>query len=160
MRYREVAKKLSSLGCREVPRTGDGSHRKWLNPANDDLTVVPDRGGDDLKLGTIRAAVRQLGLSWEAFGRNFNPDPSDSSAQALQRLTRSRIDCYQDPNYHPDFGMLSAERTERRRRFDVRKNGRSESFEPGFGPARLIDLRNCNVPVVSGLDRSVLLSAN
>jgi len=28
-----VARKLSSLGCREVPRSGDGSHRKWLNPA-------------------------------------------------------------------------------------------------------------------------------
>jgi mRNA interferase HicA len=64
-----VAKKLSNLGCREVPRTGDGSHRKWLNPANGDLTVVPDWGGDDLKLGTIRAAVRQLGLSWEEFSR-------------------------------------------------------------------------------------------
>jgi mRNA interferase HicA len=69
MRYREVAKKLSSLGCREVPWTGDGSHRKWLNPADGDLTVVPDWGGDDLKLGTIRAAVRQHGLSWEEFGR-------------------------------------------------------------------------------------------
>jgi mRNA interferase HicA len=29
--------------------------------------VVPDWGGDDLKLGTIRAAVRQLGLDWAAF---------------------------------------------------------------------------------------------
>ena len=69
MRYREVAKKLSSLGCREVPRTGNGSHRKWLNPANGGLTVLPDWGGDDLKLGTIHAAVRQLGLSWEEFSR-------------------------------------------------------------------------------------------
>jgi mRNA interferase HicA len=69
MRCREVAKKLSSLVFREVPRTGDGSHRKWLNPANGGLTVVPDWGGDDLKLGTLRAAVRQLGLSWEAFSR-------------------------------------------------------------------------------------------
>jgi hypothetical protein len=34
----------------------------------------------------------------------------------------------------------------------------SEPFEPGFRPARLIDLRNCNVPVVSGLDQSVLLT--
>jgi len=39
------------MGCREVPRTGDGSHRKWLNPATGQLTVVPDWGGDDLKLG-------------------------------------------------------------------------------------------------------------
>ena len=48
MRYREVVKKLSHLGCRELPRTGTGSHRKWLNPATGEQTVVPDWGGDDL----------------------------------------------------------------------------------------------------------------
>ncbi|CAN5803593.1 hypothetical protein BH23PLA1_BH23PLA1_36430 [soil metagenome] len=67
MKYREVAKKLAKLGCQELPRTGDGSHRKWFNPATNALTTVPDWGGDDLKLGTVRAAVRQLGLSWEDF---------------------------------------------------------------------------------------------
>jgi predicted RNA binding protein YcfA (HicA-like mRNA interferase family) len=69
MKYREVAKKLASLGCRELPRTGAGSHRKWLNPATDRITVVPDWGGDDLKLGTIRGAIRQLGVSWDDFLR-------------------------------------------------------------------------------------------
>ena len=67
MRYRDVAAKLNVLGCREIPRTGGGSHRKWFNPSNNRSTVVPDWGGKDLKLGTIRAAVRQLGLTWEAF---------------------------------------------------------------------------------------------
>ena len=67
MRYREVARKLSTLGCREVPRTGDGSPRKWHNPATGSSTVLPDWGGDDLKLGTIRGALRQLGLSWDEF---------------------------------------------------------------------------------------------
>jgi mRNA interferase HicA len=67
MTYREVVKKLTSLGCRELPRTGSGSHRKWLNPVTNRVTVVPDWAGDDLKLGTIRGAVRQLGLSWDDF---------------------------------------------------------------------------------------------
>jgi len=67
MRYREVARKLSTLGCREVPRTGDGSHRKWHNPATGNSTVLLDWGGDDLKLGTIRGALLQLGLSWDEF---------------------------------------------------------------------------------------------
>lgn len=67
MRYREVARKLTALGCVEVARTGGGSHRKWLNPANGKSTVVPDWGGRDLKLGTVRAAVRQLGIDWDAF---------------------------------------------------------------------------------------------
>lgn len=67
MKYREVAQKLVHLGCREIARRGGGSHRKWLNPANNRSTVVPDWGGRDLKLGTIRAAVRQLGLDWDQF---------------------------------------------------------------------------------------------
>ena len=67
MRYREAARKLSALGCVELPRKKGGSHRKWHNPAGGQITVLPDWGGRDLKLGTLRAAVRQLGLSWESF---------------------------------------------------------------------------------------------
>lgn len=67
MRYRDVSRKLLSLGCQELPRRGGGSHRKWFNPAAQRGTVVPDWGGRDLKPGTLRAAVRQLGLEWEAF---------------------------------------------------------------------------------------------
>jgi mRNA interferase HicA len=29
--------------------------------------VLPDWGGKDLKAGTLRAVVRQLGLEWQAF---------------------------------------------------------------------------------------------
>jgi mRNA interferase HicA len=67
MTYREAARKMSSLGCVEVARRGGGSHRKWNNPATNRSTVLPDHGGRDLKLGTLRAAVRQLGLDWDAF---------------------------------------------------------------------------------------------
>ena len=67
MKYRDVARKLQSLRCHEIARTGGGSHRKWHNPAANRSTVVPDWGGRDLKLGTIRAAVRQLGVDWVDF---------------------------------------------------------------------------------------------
>jgi predicted RNA binding protein YcfA (HicA-like mRNA interferase family) len=67
MTYRDAARKLAALGCREVPRRGRGAHRKWTNPATNRSTVLPDHGGRDLKLGTLRAAVRQLGLDWDAF---------------------------------------------------------------------------------------------
>ena len=67
MRYRDVARKLTALGCLEIPRTGGGSHRKWTNPTTLRSTVVPDWGGKDLKLGTVRAAVKQLGQTWETF---------------------------------------------------------------------------------------------
>lgn len=67
MRYREVAKRLTALGCREIPRRSGGSHRKWLNPATNLATIVPDWGSKDLKQGTVRALVRQLGIEWKLF---------------------------------------------------------------------------------------------
>ncbi len=67
MTYREVTEKLRALGCVELPRQGDGSHRKWFNSKNKRATTVPDWGAKDLKTGTLRAVVKQLGLEWEKF---------------------------------------------------------------------------------------------
>jgi mRNA interferase HicA len=67
MKYREVARKLSALGCEELPRKSGGSHRKWFNPVLRLATVIPDWGSRDLKLGTVRAAARQLGIDWQDF---------------------------------------------------------------------------------------------
>ena len=67
MTYREVARKLTTLGCRELERRGGGSHRNWFNPDSQRATVVPDWGGKDLKLGTVRSVVRQLGIDWPDF---------------------------------------------------------------------------------------------
>lgn len=67
MKYSEVARKLERLGCQVVRRKSGGSHRKWRNPVAKRSTVVPDWGGRDLKLGTIRGVVKQLALNWEAF---------------------------------------------------------------------------------------------
>jgi predicted RNA binding protein YcfA (HicA-like mRNA interferase family) len=69
MTYREAARKLTALGCQELPRRGGGSHRKWLNPGSRQVTSLPDWGGKDLKLGTLRSAVRQLGIDWRDFER-------------------------------------------------------------------------------------------
>jgi predicted RNA binding protein YcfA (HicA-like mRNA interferase family) len=67
MKCREPARKLTALGCTELPRRGGGSHRKWSNPAANRSTVLPDWEGRDLKMGTVRSAVRQLGLGWSVF---------------------------------------------------------------------------------------------
>ncbi len=67
MKYREVSEKLRGMGCIEIPRRSGGSHRKWINPATTQGTVIPDWGSDDLKLGTIRTAVKRLGIEWEDF---------------------------------------------------------------------------------------------
>ncbi len=67
MKYREVSQKLTTLGCQERKRKTGGSHRKWYNPNTQQGTVVPDWGRRDLKLGTIRSVVRQLGINWQDF---------------------------------------------------------------------------------------------
>ena len=67
MRYREAAKKLKGLGCEEIPRRGAGSHRVWRNPQSGKIAPLPDWGNKDLKLGTLRAVIRQLGLDWQEF---------------------------------------------------------------------------------------------
>jgi predicted RNA binding protein YcfA (HicA-like mRNA interferase family) len=67
MIYREVARKLRCLGCQEDARRGGGSHRKWRNTVTGQRTAIPDWGPKDLKVGTLHAAIRQLGLRWPDF---------------------------------------------------------------------------------------------
>ncbi len=67
MRYKEVAGKLLALGCIEFPRLSGGSHRKWMNPLNNRGVVIPDWGSRDLKTGTLRHAIKQLGIDWADF---------------------------------------------------------------------------------------------
>lgn len=67
MRYREAARKLNALACQELPRKRGGSHRKWHNPSNGAIASLPDWGSKDLKYGTLRGCVRQLGLDWDDF---------------------------------------------------------------------------------------------
>lgn len=70
MKYREVVKKLKNLECKELPRRGGGSHRKWFNPSTNKATVIPDWGPKDLKAGTIHTVVHQLGIDWQEFEKS------------------------------------------------------------------------------------------
>ena len=69
MRYGEVVRKLNRLGCLEVKRKGGGSHRRWYDPNQLPLVVVsvPDWGSRDLKNGTLRGIVKDLGFEWDEF---------------------------------------------------------------------------------------------
>lgn len=67
MRYRKLAKRLRQLGCEEL-RTGKDSHRIWHNPATGKVATVPDWGAGDLAPGTVRAVIRELGISRREFG--------------------------------------------------------------------------------------------
>jgi mRNA interferase HicA len=66
VRYREVERKLNRLGCVEL-KSGSGSHRKWINPGTGRGAPIPDWGSKDLKMGTLRAVIKQLGLEWNDF---------------------------------------------------------------------------------------------
>jgi len=50
MKYREVTKKLKSLGCAELSNKRKGSHRNWINPKAKTVAPipVPDWGSKDL----------------------------------------------------------------------------------------------------------------
>jgi predicted RNA binding protein YcfA (HicA-like mRNA interferase family) len=65
--YREVDRKLRRLGCEEVPRRSGTGHRNWRHSTTRASTVVSDWGNKDLKTGTVRALVCQLGIDWDAF---------------------------------------------------------------------------------------------
>ncbi|MBN1992574.1 MAG: type II toxin-antitoxin system HicA family toxin [Anaerolineae bacterium] len=67
MRYRELSKRLEKLGCYQL-RTAKGSHRYWYNPTTDKVVAVPDWGQKDLKPGTVRGILRNLGISRKDFG--------------------------------------------------------------------------------------------
>ena len=44
-------------------------HIRWNNPHTGKSTLIPDRGDQDLKNGTLRAVVKQLGLDWREFNQ-------------------------------------------------------------------------------------------
>ncbi|MCY4624857.1 MAG: type II toxin-antitoxin system HicA family toxin [Chloroflexi bacterium] len=72
MRYRELTRQLTDLGCRELPSRHRGSHRRWVNDATGGRASIPDWGSKDLRLGTIRSALRQLGIDWRVVLRDRN----------------------------------------------------------------------------------------
>jgi predicted RNA binding protein YcfA (HicA-like mRNA interferase family) len=49
MRYRDLAKRLKELSCREL-RQGKGSHRIWHNPETGAVAAIPDWGNKDLDI--------------------------------------------------------------------------------------------------------------
>ena len=66
MTYRELRRKLESLGCR-YSRPADGSHEMWVNPANGRRTPIPRHGNRDLATGTLHQIRRNLGISRSDF---------------------------------------------------------------------------------------------
>ena len=68
MTYREITRKLRRLGCR-FDRQGRGDHEIWINADSGARTTIPNWGGRDLRIGTIGAILRDLGITREEFER-------------------------------------------------------------------------------------------
>ena len=68
MKYRDLARRLKSLGC--VPdRYAKGSHEIWMHSKTGARTTVPNWGSKDLKSGTVSRVLRDLGIRKEDFER-------------------------------------------------------------------------------------------
>lgn len=64
-RYRQIINKLKKLGF-EFDRQAAGSHEICFNPATDKYTTIPNHPGD-MPEGTLKAILRQAGISTEQF---------------------------------------------------------------------------------------------
>ncbi len=72
MTYREVVHRLRVAGF-VFDRQAKGSHEIWYNPQTHRRTTVPHHPGN-LSRGTLRAIVREAGLTVDEFLRLDSPD--------------------------------------------------------------------------------------
>lgn len=76
MKYREALAKAKAFGVIEDAKRGKGSHRLWIIPDDPEAPTKGRRSpiachgdGYELKTGTLKAALRRLGIDWEQFLR-------------------------------------------------------------------------------------------
>jgi predicted RNA binding protein YcfA (HicA-like mRNA interferase family) len=64
-RYREIARKLKTLGF-AFDRQAAGSHEIWFQASSNRYTTIPNHPGD-MPEGTLRAILKQAGVEPDAF---------------------------------------------------------------------------------------------
>ena len=64
--YLQVTRRLEHFGLRFY-RQGKGSHELWVRDADGIVIPVPHHGGKNIKKGTVRAIIRELGISVQEF---------------------------------------------------------------------------------------------
>lgn len=68
MRYSELRRKLKKIGCEPLRQAG-GSHEIWWRPGTDLRTVIPNHPSKKVPTGTLRAILKDLGLTPEDLQR-------------------------------------------------------------------------------------------
>ena len=66
LNHQEVTRRLRKLGFRFY-RHGKGSHELWVRDADGLVLPVPHHRGKKIRKGTVRAIVRQAGVSVAEF---------------------------------------------------------------------------------------------
>jgi predicted RNA binding protein YcfA (HicA-like mRNA interferase family) len=66
LRYHEVEKRLRHFGFR-LYRQGRGSHELWVRDSDGVVVPVPRHEGKTIRLGTLRAIIREIGVSVKEF---------------------------------------------------------------------------------------------
>jgi len=66
MSYREITRRLRKLGFRFY-RQGKGSHEIWVRDHDGRVIPVPHYRGKKIRKGTVRAIIREAGVSVEEF---------------------------------------------------------------------------------------------
>lgn len=66
MTYRDVTRRLEKLGFRFY-RQGKGSHELWVRDSDGRVVPVPHYRGKSIRSGTVRAIIRETGVSVEEF---------------------------------------------------------------------------------------------
>lgn len=66
LRYHEVVERLEKLGFRFY-RQGKGSHELWVRDQDGRVIPVPRHAGKGIRKGTLRAMIRETGVSVEEF---------------------------------------------------------------------------------------------
>ena len=66
--YTEIIRRLRKLGFRFY-RQGKGSHELWVRDADGTVVPVPHHKGKKIRKGTVRAIIREVGVSVEDFMR-------------------------------------------------------------------------------------------
>lgn len=64
--YQDVTRRLRKLGFR-FSRQGKGSHELWARDGDGRVVPVPRHQGKDIRKGTVRAIIREVGLSVDEF---------------------------------------------------------------------------------------------
>ncbi len=64
--YQEVTRRLRKLGFR-LYRHGKGSHELWVRDSDGRVIPVPHHASKAIRKGTVRAIIRETGMSVEDF---------------------------------------------------------------------------------------------